>query len=108
MNKTKAVEDIITYFNWRKVHDVMEFLDWKWVSSEQPEVPTIGTLILTATRLLEDAYYTAYRNQAFARVATGGFYATAYWDDESQEILNLELNFQVAHWDYEEDTESDF
>ena len=62
------VQNIMKDFNFQKVHDVMEQLDWKWAMSKYG-VPTIDELKTEAKRLLVDACIER------TCVATGGFRA---------------------------------
>lgn len=99
MNKQKAISEIIENFNWEKVRKTMTALDWTWVGSED-NVPSIGKLITTATRLLEQAYDGALRKQETYLSGTGGFEAVCYVDEDDN-ICRLTLRFVVDKWDYE-------
>lgn len=69
------IEDILKNFDFEKVHDVMEKLDWKWAMSRYG-VPTIDEMKHEAKRLLEASATEK------TCVATGGFKAV-YEADES-------------------------
>lgn len=101
ISKEKAIENIIENFNWEKVHKTMVALDWTWYDSEG-EVPTIGALFNCAIKLLHDAYDGAERFKSNYRVGTGGFYARATVDEETKEIYELRLTFEVSSWEYDE------
>ena len=62
------IQDIMEDFDFQKVHDVMEQLDWKWAMSKYG-VPTIDEMKHEAKRLLIDACVER------TCVATGGFRA---------------------------------
>lgn len=62
------VQDIMEDFDFQKVHDVMEQLDWKWAMSKNG-VPTIDEMKHEAKRLLIDACVER------TCVSTGGFRA---------------------------------
>lgn len=51
MNKEKAIQTVISQFNFQKVHRVMKALDWKWAGTS---VPSAGELQSEATRLLQN------------------------------------------------------
>ena len=101
ISKEKAIENIIENFNWEKVHKTMVALDWTWHDSEG-EAPTIGALFNCAIKLLHEAYDGAERFKANYRTGTGGFYARATVDEETKEIDELKLTFEVANWEYDE------
>lgn len=62
------IQDIMEDFDFQKVHDVMEKLDWKWAMSKNG-VPTIDEMKAEAKRLLIDACIER------TCVSTGGFRA---------------------------------
>lgn len=62
------IQDIMEDFDFQKVHDVMEKLDWKWAMSKNG-VPTIDEMKHEAKRLLIDACIER------TCVSTGGFRA---------------------------------
>lgn len=102
INKQFAINDIVENFNWEKVHKTMKALDWTWYDSGG-ETPTIGALFRCATGLLHDAYDGAERFKADYRTGTGGFYARALVDDNTKEIIELRLWFEVASWEHYEE-----
>lgn len=99
IDKQKAIDDIVENFNWEKVHKTMEALEWTWHDSEG-ETPSVGALFNLAVRLLHDAYDGAEREKVNYTHATGGFYARAFVDDETKEIFELRLSFEVCSWEY--------
>ena len=62
------IKDIMEHFDFKKMHDVMNFLDWKWVKAKYG-TPTIDELKIEAKRLLIDACIER------TCIATGGFRA---------------------------------
>lgn len=77
---------ISEHFDWRKVHKVMEVLNWKWYFCKDKEVrvPTIDELKQRA----EDLLYQVFTDSDISSVATGGF--EAGMDDGE-----LWLNFSI-------------
>ena len=63
------IQDIMRDFDFQKVHDVMEQLDWKWATISGYGVPTIDEMKYEANRLLIDACIER------TCVSTGGFRA---------------------------------
>ena len=101
IDRQKAIDEIIEYFDWNKVHKTMEFLNWTWATTDN-EVPTIGQLFNNAVRLLQDAYDGALKEKQDYMVGTGGFYARAILDNETKEITELRLVFELTSWEYYE------
>lgn len=101
IDKQKAIDDIIENFNWEKVHKTMEALNWTWYDSGG-KTPTIGMLFKCAEGLLRGAYDGAVKEKSNYINATGGFRATATVDDETKEIIELRLAFEVCNWNYYE------
>lgn len=84
----EKIEDIIRDFDFKKVHDVMDFLDWKWAMSKEG-VPTIEELQAEARRLLVEAVTER------TCVATGGFRAVYEADGADDEDPYIGLEFIV-------------
>lgn len=103
INKQKAIDNIITYFDWEKVHKVMNALKWEWATLENGgKIPTVGELFNCALKLLHEAYDKAQKERTNYTVGTGGFYAECIVDSETKEITELQLRFEVTHWEYYE------
>ena len=101
IDKYKAITDIIENFNWEKVHKTMVALNWTWHDSEG-KAPSIGELFRCANDLLHRAYDGAEKEKTDYSVGTGGFYVRAIVDEETKEIVELRLAFEVCNWDYYE------
>jgi hypothetical protein len=99
LNKQKAIDNIIENFNWEKVHETMVALNWRWWDSENA-APSIGALFRCATELLHDAYNRAEKEKCDCSSRTGGFHAWATVDDETKEIIELRLAFEICNWGY--------
>lgn len=99
IDKQKAIDDIVENFQWGKVHKTMEALGWTWYDSGG-ETPTIGMLFKCAEGLLRGAYDGAEKDKTDYICATGGFRATATVDEETKEVIELRLAFEVCNWDY--------
>ena len=76
----------------------MYALGWTWHDSEG-ETPTTGMLFRCAMGLLHDAYDGAEKVKINYSAATGGFHARAIVDDETGEIIELRLAFEVCSWE---------
>ena len=95
-SREQLIDEIVENFNWGKVYKTMEALSWTW-ADDGYEIPSIGKLITTATRLLRDAYDGAVKEQYTYLSGTGGFEAVCYMDGD--DMYRLELRFVVTSWD---------
>lgn len=92
MTEEQIIEDILDEFDFAKVLNVMELLDWKWGGiSSPPEVPSLGQLRKRARSLMKycighDGYVTA----------TGGFHVQKETFDG---LPFYSLKFVVTEWD---------
>lgn len=94
--KTELIAEIIENFDWDKVHKTMEFLNWKWWDTEG-ESPSREKLITHAFKLLDQVYDLILEYKETCHVATGGFRATAYYDESDS--IGLRLVFELCSWD---------
>ena len=85
-----AVNEVMDLFDYERVHKVMEFLDWKWAGKDIPE---IYDLRVKSRKLLEEAANKVIEGEEYYFVATGGFKAEAWKNDEGK--LELRLNFTL-------------
>lgn len=99
IDKQKAIDNIVENFKWEKVHKAMKALGWTWYDSEG-ETPSVGALFKCAVGLLHEAYDGAERFGANYNAGTGGFYARAFVDDETKEVIQLRLSFEICNWEY--------
>ena len=95
-DREQLIDEIVECFDWERVQDTMQKLDWTWASSEG-ETPSIGKLISTASRLLRDAYDGAEKEQETHLSGTGGFEAVCHVDKGG--MYRLVLRFVLASWD---------
>ena len=97
------VDDILSEFDFEKVHDTMVALDWKWTSTH-PSVPSISELKNTARYLLIKVYnlrtneYNDTHPEVPVQVATGGFRAIALSNDDGV-VDFLKLEFVITEWE---------
>ena len=83
----KAIDKIMDWFDFTKVHRTMVALEWKWVSAEDG-IPTEPEIRETARRLMEDAI------KDKISIATGGF--RVHYDKKDDFIS---LSFVISEWD---------
>ncbi len=102
----KYIDDIMDNFNFHKVYQTMDALDWRWATvNGGTSTPDIDDLRASAKRLLQGAAES--RLGAFKDAhwelgiinGTGGFQATAFCDRTKTKITGLDLKFVVSEWD---------
>ena len=103
--REQLISEIVENFDWERTHKAMRLLEWQWASAiTEDGVPTIGNLMVTAIRLLQDAYDGAMKEKETYQAGTGGFKAVAHVEDG--EFYELELQFVLASWDVEVNEQS--
>ena len=93
MDLENKFEEILDEFDFRKVHKMMEKLEWKWSFLEgKYEVPKISEMKKTCRRLFFDSFenFTKY-NMSESNASTGGFCVTVYKDEKSNEQVMLQF-----------------
>ena len=95
------IKDIMGNFDFDKVYEAMDALDWKW----RGETPSLYDLREEAERLLRGAAASrlgAYKDphhEIPILHGTGGFEAKAWCDESKTKITGLQLDFIVTSWD---------
>lgn len=86
----QQIDYIMDTFDFKRVHDVMKLLNWKWVSSENG-VPSEYELRKKARMLMEQS-----ANER-SGIGTGGFYAE-YKEgiEDDKPWLNINLSFRLC------------
>ena len=83
----KAIDNIMDWFDFEKVHKTMKALRWEWVGAEE-KIPCQGEIRERARQLLTEAI------QSEMSIGTGGLRVT-YIPVEGF----LKLEFVVSEWD---------
>ena len=91
MKTKKKIKKILKHFDFDRVHNVMEHLNWGWKDTDG-KVPSIDQLKDLAKRLLSQVA----EEEGFYSSATGGLKAIKY------ENGSLELEFILTDWMVEE------
>lgn len=89
----RLVDEIMDWFDFGKVEEVMQALDWEWFGAEEG-VPNQAELRIASRNLLNSAWDDSVVRGVSTTHGSGGFYAKA---DAYQDYL--ELNFVVASWE---------
>jgi hypothetical protein len=100
-NKEQAIDEIIKYFDFESMHKAMVALDWKWHDSDG--IPSYGMLVSAAIKILNDAYDNALERGKNYYIKTRGFHARASTKEDTGEVYNLELIFEVTSWEVDLD-----
>ena len=97
----EMIDDIMENFEWKRVHEVMDYLNWQW----RGEFVTVAMLKDTANRLLRGAInsrfgeYIDESDEIGIANSTGGLEAKAWCDEDKTHIVRLELKFVLTDWD---------
>ena len=97
MRKHEAMQNVIANFDWNRVSQVMNYLNWVWRAEG---VPDIDKMQSNALFLMDLAYENATKSKPVNGVregfaATGGFEAYAYIEDDR---VDFRLAFVLADW----------
>lgn len=79
-NVQKIIDGIIEDFDFDRVHDVMEYMDWKWYGKEVPSIEQLKNKALCLLKEVYDGYFKQGSGEYFC-VATGGLEAYYMYDD---------------------------
>ena len=87
ITQQELIDEILDQFDFEKVKEVMDALDWKWAMGPEPHVPDIPELRKKARKLLWDLV----RSNS-VMIKTGGFVVEKDYEG------TLELRFEIAAW----------
>jgi hypothetical protein len=98
------IDEIMDEFNFHKVHDLMDHLDWKWFGAEGG-TPTPGEIRRTARNLLQDLCRRTQKEPFYHLHGGTGGLSVRRWGgvDEFGPWENFSLSFQLEYWETEED-----
>jgi hypothetical protein len=97
----EMIDGIMENFEWKRVQEVMDYLDWEW----RGEYVTIEMLQKTAEDLLRGAINSRlgefiYESDEIGIAnSTGGLEAKAWCNEDKTHIVRLELKFVLSSWD---------
>lgn len=97
----KMIDGIMDSFEWKRVQEVMDYLDWQWCG----EYVTVAMLKETAKRLLRGAMdsrlgdFKSESHEIGIVNGTGGLEAKAWCDETKSRIVALDLKFVLSSWD---------
>jgi hypothetical protein len=95
------IKDIMDNFDFDKVYEAMDALDWKW----RGEIPSLYDLREEADRLLWGAAKSRlgdFKDEHWEipiMNGCGGFEAKAWCNEDKTKIIALDLAFIVSSWD---------
>ena len=97
----QMIDGIMENFEWKRVQEVMDYLDWQW----RGEYVTVAMLKETAERLLRGSINSRFgefideSDEIGIANSTGGLEAKAWCDEDKTHIVRLELKFVLYSWD---------
>lgn len=92
------IDDIIDWFDFERVHEVMVFLDWKW--GEPGEIPETPELRKRARQILRETCESLLKSELLSTfMETGGFRVTVDRDTVDSSEIYIRLSFELSSWD---------
>lgn len=105
-SKEELINEVLDNFDFERVHKVMTFLDWKWISLSEGtnEVPSIARMVRSAQQYLSMAYdglAKASHGDNQYMVGCGGFevWAKRYTTGLDKPDVLLTLSFNLAQFE---------
>ena len=94
----KDIDNVMDWFNFERVHDVMTFLEWKWYnSSTDTGVPSVPELRQFAREQIWATVNSMQRkNKTESEIMCGGF-QTRSWIEEGE--IYISIQFVLEGWD---------
>ena len=88
------IKDILNNFDFERVHEVMQLLNWQWFNSTtEDKVPSYGELVMQAQSLLQQAVKGLSKEQGnYFSTGTGGFNAIAIRCEDGHIVVELQFN----------------
>ena len=93
------INEIMDFFDFEKVYNVMQALNWKWSLEDRLEVPETYDIRRLARELLIEAVKKVCEGEAKHTTSTGGFEACAYRDENNK--IKCKLSFTIDSWENE-------
>jgi hypothetical protein len=96
-NTQELINEVVAHFDYLKVHQAMNHLNWTWYYSQtETKVPSIGEIVFRSMQLLNDVLKEVSKGRERAVITTGGFKATAIRHDDG--FITLDLEFVLTDW----------
>ena len=96
-NYKKEIKGILDNFDFVKVMEVMDFLNWTWVKGDNRYFPDISDLKKCARSLLVEAVSEGEKKHKNFFISVGGFEVDFFYTKE--EVNILQLRFVIEHWE---------
>lgn len=94
----QLVDSVMKNFDFNKVYQVMQCLNWSWATSKgSTEVPNVYTIIKFAEGELWHIVNEYYNTKETWTTSCGGFETNICWNDDKTECY-LSLKFVVTDW----------
>ncbi len=94
----EAINEVMDWFDFDKVHKTMTFLEWRWTSGELLEVPDIQTLKKFVRENMKRTYYNLLDgNKTYNGTSSGGFRIECFKDEEN--VIFFKVAFELSAWD---------
>jgi hypothetical protein len=96
----RLVDEIIDSFDFRKVHYVMQYVDWKYAKPDGTvSLPEISDLKRVARSCLRNAYRYSLKYGDDASVVGSGGFEAQYFPANEKEGPMFRLRFVLSEWE---------
>lgn len=93
----KQINEILEAFDFHKVKQAMQALNWKWAfSNTEDQIPSYGELVMQAQRLIYQGIQGLFKYGNNFLTGTGGFNVICTRCDDGYIVVDLQ--FVVADW----------
>lgn len=99
MNKDDIIEEVISGFDFYKVHYVMSLLDWKWSREGTLSVPSVSIMKKEVKRLFDTAWDRSLSHDDNYTLGTGGFYVSVNTKDGSASLKFILEEYEGVNYD---------
>ena len=103
----ELIDEVFENFDFDEVHKAMKLMNWKWISYNGYEIPSLERIKSSARARIEGAIECAKNSKRktkeieFFRLS-GGIKASA-WKNTYGQITNIQLQFILTEWQAGED-----
>ena len=87
----KVIDECMDWFDFDRVHQAMQLLDWKWGMDDGAHIPEKGELRQSARKYIRMAI------DGPCTTGSGGFEATAHFDGDGV-LEGVTLRFILTDW----------
>ena len=103
----ELIDEVFENFDFDEVHKAMKLMNWKWISYNGYEIPSLERIKSSARARIEGAIECAKNSKRKTKdieffSSSGGIKASA-WKNIYGQITNIQLQFILKEWQAGED-----